>query len=113
MVNQEFPPHSVGVIPHTPFSMSRVTAASLTVRKRAHTNAKSCATDCKMECTILLEEQKVKHGSFPDGLGTANGLGTTKTVSGAFLQADIPEDETVHVRLTGIAVETLLEIDQD
>ena len=30
-----------------------------------------------------------------------------------FLQVDMPEDETVHVRLTGIMVDTLLEIEQD
>ena len=34
-------------------------------------------------------------------------------VPGAFLQADMPEVETVHVRLTGIMVDTLLKIDQD
>ena len=34
-------------------------------------------------------------------------------VPGAFLQADMQEDDTVHVRLTGIMVDTLLEIDQD
>ena len=32
---------------------------------------------------------------------------------GAFLRADMPEDETVHVQLTGIMVDTLLEIDQE
>ena len=34
-------------------------------------------------------------------------------VAGAFLQADMPEGETVHLRLTGIMVDTLLKIDQD
>ena len=34
-------------------------------------------------------------------------------VPGAFLQADMPEDETVHVRLTGFMVDTLLEINQE
>ena len=34
-------------------------------------------------------------------------------VPGDFIQADMPEDDTVYVRLTGIMVDTLLEIDQD
>ena len=34
-------------------------------------------------------------------------------VPGAFLRADMPEDETVHVRITGIMVDTFLEIDPD
>jgi Reverse transcriptase (RNA-dependent DNA polymerase) len=34
-------------------------------------------------------------------------------VPGAFMQADMPEDETVHVRLTGIMVDILLDIDHD
>ena len=34
-------------------------------------------------------------------------------VPGTFLQANMPEDETVHVRLTRIMGDTLLEIDPD
>jgi hypothetical protein len=34
-------------------------------------------------------------------------------VPGAFMQADMPEDEMTHVRLTGIMVDILLEIDPD
>jgi hypothetical protein len=34
-------------------------------------------------------------------------------VPGAFMQADMPEDETVHVRFTGLMVDKLLEIDYD
>ena len=34
-------------------------------------------------------------------------------VPGAFLQADMPEDETVHIRITGVMVDILLEIDPE
>ena len=34
-------------------------------------------------------------------------------VPAAFLQADMPADDTVHVQLTGIMVNTLISIDQD
>ena len=36
---------------------------------------------------------------------------TIVDVPGAFMQADMPEDDTVHVRLTGIMVDILLDID--